>query len=90
MENSIHMRKIVCPGFSIDEDSIKENLEKMTKKRMEDMIHEDFEGEGGITQAKGHDQKIIVALMSSKGSIRKVCLFHTYQVVSRMNIKFRN
>jgi hypothetical protein len=34
---------------------------------MEDMIHEALEGGGGITQAKGHDQKLIVALMSSKG-----------------------
>jgi hypothetical protein len=33
------------------------------------MIHEALEGGGGITQAKGHDQKLIVALMSSKGSL---------------------
>jgi len=58
------------------------------EKRMEDMIHEALEGGGGITQAKGHDQKIIVALMSSKGSFGKLCLFHTYLVVSRIKIKF--
>jgi hypothetical protein len=44
----------------------------MMKKRMEDMIHEALEGGGGITQAKGHDQKLIVALMSSKGSLGNV------------------
>jgi hypothetical protein len=60
----------------------------MTEKRTEDMIHEALEGGGGITQAKGHDQKFIVALMSSKGSLGNVCLFHMYLVVARMKIKF--
>jgi len=55
---------------------------------MEDMIHEALEGGGGITQAKGHDQKLIVALVSSKGSLGNVFLFHTYLVVARMKIKF--
>jgi hypothetical protein len=39
---------------------------------MEDMIHEALESGGRITQAKGHNQKLIVSLMSSKGSIRNV------------------
>jgi hypothetical protein len=52
------------------------------------MIHEALEGGGGTTQAKGHDQKLIVTLMSSKGSLGNVCLFHTYLVVARMKIKF--
>jgi hypothetical protein len=30
------------------------------------MVHEVLEGGGGVTQAKGHDQKLIVALMSAK------------------------
>jgi hypothetical protein len=50
---------------------------------MEDMIHEALEGGKGITQAKEDDQKRIVALMSSKGSLRNVFLFHTYMVVAR-------
>ena len=52
------------------------------------MIHEALEGGGGITQAKGHDQKFIVALMISKGSLGNVCLFHMYLVVARMKITF--
>ena len=55
---------------------------------MEDMIHEALEGGGGITQDKGHDQKLIVALMSSKGSLGNACLFHTYMVVTQMKIQF--
>jgi hypothetical protein len=60
----------------------------MMEKRMEDMIHEALEGGGGITQAKGHDQKLIVALMSSKGSFWNVFIFHMYLVVARTNMKF--
>jgi hypothetical protein len=55
---------------------------------MEDMIHEDLEGGGGIPQAKGHDQKFIVSLMSSKVSLGNGFLFHMYLMVSRTNIKF--
>jgi hypothetical protein len=55
---------------------------------MEDIIHEALEGGGGITQAKGHDQKVIVALMSSKGILGNVYLFHTYLVVARTKIEF--
>jgi hypothetical protein len=55
---------------------------------MKDMIHEALEGGGRITQAKGHDQKLIVDLMSAKGHIGNVCLFHTYLVIARAKIKF--
>jgi hypothetical protein len=54
----------------------------MMEKRMKDMNLEALEGGGGITQVKGHDQKLIVALMSSKGSLGNVCLFHMYLVVA--------
>jgi hypothetical protein len=50
------------------------------------MIHEDLEGGRGITQAKMHDQKLIVALMSSRGSPGNIYLFNTYLVVARMKI----
>jgi hypothetical protein len=54
----------------------------MMEKGMEDMIHEALEGGGGITQDKGHDQKLIVALMSLKGRLGNVCLFHTYLAIA--------
>jgi hypothetical protein len=60
----------------------------MTKKGMKDMIREALEGGGGITQAKGHDQKLIVALMSSKGCLGNVCLFHMYLMITGAKIKF--
>ena len=60
----------------------------MAEKRMEYMIHEAFESRGRITQDKGHDQELIVALMSSKGSLRNVRLFHMDMMVARTKIKF--
>jgi hypothetical protein len=60
----------------------------MMEKRTKDMIHEALEGGGGITQAKGHDQKLIMAIMSSKGSLGNFYLFHMYLFVSRTKTKF--
>jgi hypothetical protein len=60
----------------------------MTEKRTEYMIHEALESGGSITQAKGTDQKLIMALMSLKCSLRNVFLIHTYLVVARTKIKF--
>ena len=71
-------------GFTIDEDIIKENKDKMTEKRMEDMIHEALKSGGSITQSEGHDQELIVALMSSKVVLGML----TYMVVARMKIEF--
>ena len=55
---------------------------------MKDMIHEALESGGSITQTKWHEKKLIVALMSSKGSLRNVCLFRTDLVVAKTKIKF--
>jgi hypothetical protein len=60
----------------------------MMEKRTKDMIHEALKSGGSITQAKGHDQKFIVAIMSSQGSLRNFFLLHTYLVVARTKIKF--
>jgi hypothetical protein len=89
MESLIHMGKMGWPSSTIDDNIIKENEDKMTEKRMEDMIHEALEGGGGITQDKGHDQELIVTLMSLKDSLGDVFLFHMDLVVVRMEIKFK-
>jgi hypothetical protein len=88
MEDLIHMGEMGCPIFTIDDNIIKENSDKMTKKRMEYIIHETLESEGSITQPKGHYQELIMTLMSSKCSLGNVVLFHMDLVVARMNIKF--
>jgi hypothetical protein len=60
----------------------------MKKKRTKDMVHEALKGGGGVTQPKGHDQKFVVALMSAKGHLRNIRLFHTNLVIARAKIKF--
>jgi hypothetical protein len=60
----------------------------MMEKRVEDMVHEALEGGGGVRQTKGHDQKLIVALMSVKGGLGNVSIFHTYLVIAQAKIKF--
>jgi hypothetical protein len=52
------------------------------------MVHEALKGGGSVTQPKGHDQKFVVALMSAKGHLRNVRLFHTDLVIARAKIKF--
>ena len=46
------------------------------------MVHETLKGGGGVTQPKGHDQKFVVALMSAKGRLGNVDLFHAYLVIA--------
>ena len=60
----------------------------MTEKRVEDMVHEALKGGVGITQTKGHDQKLVVALMGAKGRLWNFGLFHTDLVIARAMIKF--
>jgi hypothetical protein len=60
----------------------------MIEKRTEDMVHETLESIRGITQDKGHDQELIVSLISSKGHIGNVSLFNMYLVVPRKKIMF--
>ena len=63
------MGKMKLTSFSIDENVIKENQYKMTEERMEDMIHETLKSGGSITRAKGHEQELIVTLVSLKCSL---------------------
>jgi hypothetical protein len=44
--------------------------------------------EGGITETKGHEQELIVALMSAKFHLEDVFLFHTYLMVSITKVGF--
>jgi hypothetical protein len=60
----------------------------MMKKKTEDVIHETLESGRGIAQDKGHDQELIVTLMSLTDSLRNVFFFHADLVVDRTKIKF--
>jgi hypothetical protein len=78
------MGQMDFPSFTIDYDIIKEKKDKMTKERVEDMIHETLKSGRCITQIEGHDQEIIMALMILKSSFGNIDLFHMYLVVYKM------
>jgi hypothetical protein len=88
MEKLIHMGEEGCPIFTINENIINENKYKLMEKRRKYIIHETLKSGRGITEAKGHDQELIVALMSSKCIIGNVLFFHMDVVVARTKIKF--
>jgi hypothetical protein len=52
------------------------------------MIHETLKIGGSIKETKGHDQELVVALMSVKFCLGDVFLFHTYLVVVRTEVEF--
>jgi hypothetical protein len=52
----------------------------MMEDGVKDMINETLKGGGYITQAKGHDQELIMALMSSKDIFWNIILFHMYLI----------
>jgi hypothetical protein len=49
------MGKMGLPSFTINEEVIKEDKDKMMKKGLKDVIHETLESGWHITQAKGND-----------------------------------
>jgi hypothetical protein len=55
---------------------------------MEYMIHENLKSGGRFTYAKGHDQELIVTIMSLKCSIGNVFFLHMYLLVAIIDIKF--
>jgi hypothetical protein len=88
MKNLIYMGEMGWPWFTIYENIIKENEHKVTEERMKDVIHDNFKSGGRITKTKGHDQELIVALMSAKCHIGDVFIFHMYPVVAITKFKF--
>jgi hypothetical protein len=53
------------------------------EEKTKDMIHKALKSGGGITETKGHDQELIVALLSVKCSLEDFFLFHMHLVVSQ-------
>jgi len=60
----------------------------MMEEREEVMVHDTLKSGGTITEAKGHDQKLILTLMSSKCNPGNLFLFYMYLVVAIKDNKF--
>jgi hypothetical protein len=55
----------------------------MMEERVEYEIHETLKSRRCITQTEGHDQELIMALMSSKRNFGNMGLSHMYLVVEK-------
>ena len=83
------MLEMLNPGFTIDEDIIKEDQNEVPQVRPKYFIHQFLERGRGICEAKWHDQKFIVAIMCAESCFRDVILMNLNLVIPRMKIQLR-
>ena len=57
------MLEMFIPCFTIDDDIIKEDQNEVPQVEPKYFIHQCLEYGRSISEAKGHDQKLIVAIM---------------------------
>jgi hypothetical protein len=53
------MPKMFCPRLAINQNIIKENEYKMTKKRLKYIVHESLEGGPRVIETERHDEELI-------------------------------
>ena len=75
------------PCFTIDEDIIKEGQNEFPNVGLEYFIHQCLECRRSIREAKGHDQKLIVAIMCVEIHFRDTILMNPNLVIPRMKIQ---
>ena len=57
------MLEMLTPCFTLDEDIIKEDHNEVSQVGMKYLIHQCLECGRSIHESKGHEQKLIVAIM---------------------------
>ena len=75
------------PCFAIDEDIIKEDQNEVPQEGPKYYIHQFLECGRRISDAKGHDQKLIVSIICAKIRFRDVVLMNLNLVIPRMEIQ---
>ena len=63
LQYKIQMLEMLGPSFTIDEDIIKEEHNKVLQVGLKYFIYQCLEHGRGICEAKWHDQKFIMAIM---------------------------
>ena len=81
------MLKMCDQGATVDEDAIKENLDKFYEIWFEQVVHKALKSGRGITNTKWHDQEPIMVFMSSESSLWDVYFFHVDLVVAGAKVK---
>ena len=66
------MLEMFSPCFTVDEDIIKKYQNEFPQIGSEDLIHQGLECGRSISETKGHDQKLIVAIMCVESYFRDI------------------
>ena len=81
------MLEMLSPCFTIDEDTIKEDQNEVSQVGPELFIHQCVKCGGRISEAKGHDKKLIVSIMCAESHFRDLILMKPNWVIPRMKIQ---
>ena len=87
LQYKIQMLEMLCPCFTINEDIIKEDHNEVSQVGSESFIHQCLECGRSICEAKGHDQKLIVAIMCAEIHFRDIILMNPNLVIQKMKIQ---
>ena len=83
LQYKIQMLDMLNPCFTIDEDIIKEDQNKVSQVGTEYFIHQFLECGRSNCEAKWHDQKLIVAIKCAKSCFRDIILMNPNLVIPR-------
>ena len=75
------------PCFTIDEDIVKKYQNEFLQIGSEDLIHQGLECGRSISETKGHDQKLIVAIMCAESYFRDIILMNPNLMIPRAKIQ---
>ena len=87
LQYNIHMLEMLSPGFTIDEDIIKEDHNEVSQVGLKYFIHQCLERGRSICEAKWHDQKFIMAIMCAKILFRDIIRMDPNLVIHRTKIQ---
>ena len=87
LQYKIQMLEMLNPGFTIDEDIIKEDHNEVSQEGLKYFIHQCLEHGRGICEAKWHDQKFIMAIMCAESYFRDIICMDPNLVMPRTKIQ---
>ena len=87
LQYKIQMLEMLSPGFTIDEDIIKEDQNEVSQVGPKYFIHQCLECGRGICEAKWHDQKFIMALMCVESFFKDIIRMDPNLVITRTKIQ---
>ena len=78
---------MLSPSFTIDEDIIKEDQNKVSQVGLKYFIHQFLECGRGICETKWHEKKFIMAIMCAESYFRDIIHMDLNLVIPRTKIQ---